>query len=102
MHRAAQAFHRPVIAATSEHPDDIVPAVLWPELPHYRQPGLADDELVEIKFLARLRDCLDRFWTPLSQSRVARQLATRFAALMPVLVRSAISARSSCATAERT
>ena len=70
------------MAPAIEYPDGIVPAVLGPQLPNHRQPGLGGGgQLVEVEFFSCLRQCLDRLWSPLSKAEIAWQLATRFCRL---------------------
>ncbi|MCY1504925.1 hypothetical protein D9M68_391130 [compost metagenome] len=78
MNGASQALDGPVVTAAIEHPHDIVPTVLGPELPYHRQPRLRGrNELIEIAFLARFGDGLDCLRSPFSQAGVSGKLAAR-------------------------
>lgn len=58
--------------------DGIAQLCLGAKLPHHWQPSLGGrDQLLEIEFVSRLRYRLDRLWSPLSKSGIARQLAMR-------------------------
>ena len=76
MDGAAKTLYRPIVAAAIKDPNNIVPAMLRPELPHQWQPRRRGrNEFIDIELLACLRHRLDRLWSPFSQAGIPRKLA---------------------------
>lgn len=98
----AEALRRPVEAALLQHPRNVVAGVVRPDPTYRRYTGSAWPGCVR-RMQPFARPSLSQGLPAGAHGfRIAGQLTFGFLRLDPAIVRSEISARSSCATAPRT
>jgi len=82
VYRSTEALYGPILAASVENIDDVIPAVLWAQLPNDRKPGFRRGiETIDIKLLACLGRSFNRFRAPFPKTGVARKSTLSFCCL---------------------